>query len=152
MKSESNVDVLEGSNTTIMKFMQSCDIGFKGFGEAYFSVVPCGVERNWKIHKKATCNIMVPYGKVLFVVAEYDLSCWSFVELGDLPQKRLTIPPMNWYGFLGVGHRESVIANIIDVRHEDEQKDDEQKRLAMNVPKAEVLWEEQTIRYLSSWK
>lgn len=148
----SNLDVVKGNGTKVIKFMQSSDIGYKGFGEAYFSVVPCGVERYWKIHKRTTCNLMVPHGRVIFVVAEYDLSSWSFIELGLEQQKRLTIPPMNWYGFLGVGQQESIIANIIDRKHQDEENDEEQKELVLNAPKSEVLWKKQIIEYRESWK
>ena len=91
-------------------------------------------------------------GRVLFVIAEYDFSSWSFVELGGEPQKRLTIPPMNWYGFHGVGVSGSIIANIIDIRHQDEQVDAEQKELMLNVPKTEVLWVERKIKDPVSWK
>ena len=80
------------------------------------------------------------------MVAEYRLSSWSFIELGGEPQKRITIPQMNWYGFKGVGVEGSIVANIIDIRHQDEQMDTEHKELMLNVPKAEVKWEERTIR------
>ena len=148
----SNVDIVKGSETSIIKFMQNSDEGYKGFGEAYFSLVPCGVERYWKIHKKATCNFLVPCGRVVFVVADHGFSSWSFVELGGEPQKRLTIPPMNWYGFQGVGVSGSIIANIIDITHQDEQVDSEQKELMLNVPKVEVLWVERKIKDPGSWK
>lgn len=148
----SKVDVIKGNGTKVIRFMQSSDSGYKGFGEAYFSIVPYDIERYWKIHKSTTCNLMVPHGRVVFVVAEYDLSSWSFIELGVEQQKRLTIPPMNWYGFLGVGEQESVIANIIDRKHKDEENDAEQKELVLKSPKAEVLWDEQTIKYRESWK
>lgn len=152
MRVVTNVDVVKGTGTKIMRFLQSSDIGYRGFGEAYFSIVPCGIERYWKIHTRTTCNIMVPHGSVMFVVAEYDLSSWSFIELGVGQQKRLTIPPMIWYGFLGVGENESIIANIIDTEHQDEENDVEQKELVLNAPKAEVLWKEQTVKYRKSLK
>lgn len=152
MELVSSVEMVKGSETSIIRFMQSSDEVYKGFGEAYFSLVPCGVERYWKIHKKATCNILVPCGRVVFVVAEYDFSSWRFVELGEEPQKRLTIPPMKWYGFQGLGDAGSIIANIIDIRHQDEEVDAEQKELMLNVPKAKVLWLERTIKDPVLWK
>lgn len=148
----SNVEVVQGSETSVIRFMQSSDEGYEGFGEAYFSLVPYGVERYWKIHRNATCNLLVPSGRVVFVVAEYDFSSWSFVELGGETQKRLTIPPMNRYGFKGVGIAGLIIANIIDIRHQDEQADTEQKELMLKVPKAEVLWKDRAITDLVSWK
>ena len=72
--------------------------------------------------------------------------------MGGESQKRLTIPPMNWYGFQGVGVPESIIANIIDIRHQDEQVDAEQKELMLNVPKVEVLWVERKIKDPVSWR
>lgn len=148
----SDVGVVEGNETTIIKFMEYTDVGYQGFGEMYFSLVPCGVERCWKIHQKATCNLMVPYGKVLFFIAEYDLSNWSFVELGGAPQKRLTIPPGYWYSFLGLGDHGSIIANVIDIRHKDEKLDVEQKRLSEDVPMAKVVWNDRSFMHEGSCK
>lgn len=142
----SSIKEIHGEASCIMKFLEDTDVGFNGFGEIYFSRISSGVDRGWKIHKEATCNVMVPHGRVMFVVAEHDFSDWCFVELGGEEQKRLTIHPGCWYKFLGLGSHDSLIANVLDVKHRDEQQSAEQMRLMLNKPSVDVLWEERAVK------
>ena len=152
MKAVSRVDVIKGGETSILKFLQDSDDGYRGFGEVYFSRIGKGVDRGWKIHSEATCNIMVPFGLVRFCVARYDFSEWLFVELGGEPQERLTIEPKTWYRFIGNSSDVSIIANVLDIKHGDEQLDEEQSRLMLNKPKVEVIWSNKAIKHPMSWK
>lgn len=146
MKAVSRVDVIRGGESSILKFLQDSDDSYRGFGEVYFSRIGKGVDRGWKIHSEATCNIMVPLGLVLFCVAKYDFSEWLFVELGSEPLERLTIEPKTWYRFVGNSSAVSIIANVLDIKHSDEQLGEKQRRLMLNKPKVEVLWADKTIK------
>lgn len=143
----SRLDVISGRGSSVVKFLKDSDDDYRGFGEMYFSKVSSGVDRGWKIHSKATCNIMVPYGRVLFCVAQYNISSWRFVELGQEPAERLTIEPMSWYRFLNIESHDSIIANVIDIKHSDEQVDGGQAELMLNKPKAEVEWDKRTVKF-----
>lgn len=151
MKAVSRIDVIRGGETSVMKFLQDSDDSYRGFGEVYFSRIGKGIDRGWKIHSEATCNIMVPFGLVRFCVARYDFSEYLFVELGREPQQKLTIEPKSWYRFVGTGNTESIIANVLDIKHSDEQLCEEQKRLMRNEPRVEVFWEKKTIKRHISW-
>ena len=142
----SSVQEIRGDESSIIKFLQDSDAGYKGFGEIYFSRICAGVDRGWKVHKEATSNVMVPHGRVLFVVAKHDFSDWSFVELGGDEQKRLTIYPMCWYRFRGLGNHDSIIANVLDIKHRDEQQSAEHIRLKLSKPTVDVLWDERAIK------
>ena len=53
--------------------MKSSDEGFCGFGEAYFSVVSHNAIKAWKRHHEMTLNLVVPVGKIRFVLFESKL-------------------------------------------------------------------------------
>ena len=53
-------DVLHG--------MKKNDFGFNGFGEAYFSEIKFKKIKAWKRHRSMTLNLIVPSGKVRFVI------------------------------------------------------------------------------------
>ena len=47
--------------------MKQTDVGYAGFGEAYFSWVASGAIKAWKRHTQMTMNLVVPVGQVRFV-------------------------------------------------------------------------------------
>ena len=52
----------------IFHAMKKTSDGYEGFGEAYFSTIPKGTVKPWKKHKLMTLNIIVPVGKIKFVL------------------------------------------------------------------------------------
>ena len=52
----------------ILHGMKKSDIGFDGFGEAYFSSIKEGEIKGWKKHRKMTLNLIVPVVEIEFVV------------------------------------------------------------------------------------
>jgi dTDP-4-dehydrorhamnose 3,5-epimerase len=52
----------------ILHGMKKNDKGFAGFGEAYFTTVHGNQIKGWNKHKKMTLNLVVPVGKVVFVL------------------------------------------------------------------------------------
>ena len=50
----------------IFQGMKKSDIGFDGFGEAYFSNINQGEIKGWKRHKEMTLNLIVPTGAVSY--------------------------------------------------------------------------------------
>ncbi len=98
------------------------DNGFAGFGEAYFSTVIFGNVKDWKKHTKTTLNLIVPVGKIKFVLyddRENSISKNHFfeVELSKDNYKRLTVPPNIWMSFKGTGHDLNLLLNITDIEH-----------------------------------
>ena len=52
----------------IFHAIKKSDVGFFGFGEAYFSTVNQGDIKGWKKHKEMILNLVVPVGEIEFVV------------------------------------------------------------------------------------
>lgn len=106
--------------------MKKCDPGFSGFGEAYFSTIYAGEIKPWKKHVRMTLNLIVPVGKIRFVM--YDDRTESAtqgetldVEIGPENYQRLTIPPGVWMAFEGIGEELNLLLNIADIEHDPEE-------------------------------
>jgi dTDP-4-dehydrorhamnose 3,5-epimerase len=112
--------------------MKNSDNGFKGFGEAYFSHINKGAIKAWKRHKKMTLNLIVPLGKIKFVLFDdRDIANTKFQEVIISKDNycRLTVPPMIWVGFQGLSNDGSMLLNIASIEHdptEHEKKNIEQ--------------------------
>ena len=105
------------------------DIGYKNFGEAYFTTIEPGAIKAWKRHRQMTLNLIVPIGEVRFVMydsRQYSESNGKYCEIEINRVKnysRLTVPPMVWVGFKGLGKNISLILNIADIQHDPQESD-----------------------------
>ena len=104
--------------------MLRCDAPhFKSFGEIYFSCVYEGVVKGWHLHKRMTINYAVPFGKIKFVL--YDDRSESptrgkieEILLGPDNYCLVTVPPLIWNGFKGIGPEMAIVANCASVPHD----------------------------------
>jgi len=106
--------------------MKVSDMGFSGFGEAYFSTVDSGVIKAWKRHREMTMNLIVPVGEIRIVVCDDRGSSkekYQDVILSRTNYCRLTIPPLVWVGFMGVSENMSILLNIASIPHDNEESD-----------------------------
>jgi len=117
----------------ILHGMKKSDQGFVDFGEAYFSTIKYGEVKGWNKHKRMTLNLVVPAGKVAFVV--YDdrertktRGNFFIVEISVDAYQRLTVPPSVWLAFKGKGDGTNLILNVADLEHDP----DEVERLNLN--------------------
>lgn len=116
---------------TVMHGLKNNDIGFRGFGEVYFSTIRHGVIKAWKLHKRMTLNLIVPVGEVLFCFLDLRKGSMTFnkqfkIVLSQDSYFRLTVPPGIWFGFKGFSEGLNLVANIADIPHdpnEVERKD-----------------------------
>ena len=60
--------IIPGENGGVMHALKVHESSFKGFGEAYFSFVNKGKVKGWKRHTRMTLNLIVPVGKIRFVL------------------------------------------------------------------------------------
>jgi dTDP-4-dehydrorhamnose 3,5-epimerase len=112
------IDV-EGGN--VLHAIKDTDKGFKKFGEAYFSTIEPGVIKAWKRHRKMTLNLVVPIGKIKFVMCsslEEKNPKFDEVILSNTNYFRLTVPPMVWLGFQGLSNELSILLNVSDIPHD----------------------------------
>ena len=102
--------------------------GFSGFGEAYFSWAQKGPVKGWKRHRQMVLNLVVPIGAIKFVLydgREEMPTYQQFFTVIMSPQnyQRLTIPPMIWNGFAGVGESHNMLLNLASIPHDPQEAD-----------------------------
>jgi len=119
---------METKGGKVLHAMKNIDAGFKDFGEAYFSTIEKGVVRAWKRHRSMTLNLIVPVGKIRFVLLEEISESTEYhhskeIILSDNNYCRLTIPPMIWVGFQGLDDGLNLLLNIADLVHDPEESD-----------------------------
>jgi dTDP-4-dehydrorhamnose 3,5-epimerase len=119
------LDVIDTPGGNVMHGMKKTSTGYVGFGEAYFSQINDGVIKAWKRHREMTLNLIVPVGKIKFVLFDDTNSTGQFQEIivSKSNYCRLTVPPMVWVGFQGLSSNGSVLLNIADIEHNPNEVD-----------------------------
>jgi len=120
--------VIDTPGGHILHGMKCSDEGYDGFGEAYFSMVDHGVVKGWKRHTRMTLNLVVPMGEIRFVIFDDRASSVSHglfqeVIISKSNYCRLTVPPMVWMGFQGVGQESNMLLNLANIPHEPEESE-----------------------------
>jgi dTDP-4-dehydrorhamnose 3,5-epimerase len=110
----------------VMHVMRDDSEGFAGFGEIYFSSIYPGAIKGWHIHKKMTLNYAVPQGNIKFVLYDDRKGSSTKGEVQEIflgPDKycRVTVPPMIWNGFKGVGFETAIVANCASIAHDPDE-------------------------------
>ncbi len=120
------LNIIDTPGGNVMHAIKKIDNGFSGFGEAYFSNIDRGAIKAWKRHKRMALNLVVPVGKIRFVLFDdRDLSNTSFQEVVISKDNycRITTPPMIWLGFQGMSDSGSILLNIADIMHDPDEMD-----------------------------
>jgi dTDP-4-dehydrorhamnose 3,5-epimerase len=119
-------------NGDILHGMKKTDGGYSDFGEIYFSYILKDKIKAWKIHKKMTLNLIVPFGSVRFNFIQLNseglMNKRMEVTVSNDNYCRITVPPNIIFGFKGVGKDMSIVENIADITHSD----DEVKKIDIN--------------------
>jgi len=114
----------------VLHALKNEDDCFLNFGEAYFSEVEFKKIKAWKRHTEMTLNIVVPIGKINFVLID-DRKGINKIKFQEIVLSRdnyfrLTIPPMIWLGFQGLDEDKSLLLNIADIVHDPDEVDIEE--------------------------
>lgn len=112
----------------IMHMLRADAPHFVGFGEIYFSSVYPGAIKGWHLHKRMTINYAVPHGNIKFVL--YDGRDGSPTK-GELQEIFLgpdnyclvTVPPLIWNGYKGMGVYPAIVANCASIAHDPDEMD-----------------------------
>ena len=96
---------------------------FKRFGEIYFSCTYPGAVKAWHMHKKMTLNYAVIFGVLKVVLFDDRKDSPTFGKIQEIflsPENYLlvTVPPMIWNGFKGVGSDMAIVANCSTLPHD----------------------------------
>ncbi len=97
--------------------MKSSDIGYRGFGEAYFTTINKNEIKGWKKHNRMTLNLVVIVGRVKFVIYDEITRKFSTVILSPTNYQRLTINPQLYLAFKGLKEN-NIILNIANLQHD----------------------------------
>ena len=131
------LNIIDTPGGNIMHAMKEIDEGYSGYGEAYFSKVDAGYIKAWKRHKEMTLNIIVPIGKIRFVLFDDrvgQVKEFQEIILSNDNYSRLTVPPMIWMGFQGLHSDESILLNIANIKHNPEESE------TRNIEEIEFNW------------
>ena len=116
----------------IFHAMKKSDDGFDGFGEAYFSTIHKGDIKGWKKHTEMTLNLVVPAGKIEFVVYNENTKEFFCVQLSQDNYQRLTVKPNLWMAFRGL-EENNMLLNLASIEHDPEE--------AINIDLSEIVYE-----------
>lgn len=110
----------------IMHIMKSSDEQYNSFGEVYCSTVFPGVVKGWHMHKKMTLNYVVLKGNIKFVLYDDRKDSPTYQEtqeiyIGENQYIMVTVPPLVWNGFKGIGMEEAFVINFTDIPHDPEE-------------------------------
>jgi len=112
----------------VMHMLRTDAPHFSGFGEIYFSCVYPNAIKAWHIHKVMTLNYAVPHGNIKFVLYDDRAGSPTRGEIQELflgPDNYclVTVPPMVWNGFKGIGTEMAMVANCASIPHDPAEID-----------------------------
>lgn len=116
----------------IFHAMKKSDIGFDGFGEAYFSTINQNDIKGWKKHTKMTLNIVVPVGNIEFVVYDENSKEFFSTKLSHNNYQRLTVKAGLWMAFKGLD-KYNMLLNLASIEHDPNE--------AINIGIEEIKYE-----------
>jgi dTDP-4-dehydrorhamnose 3,5-epimerase len=122
--------IVQHPDGDILHGLRTDSPGYAGFGEAYFSTVSQGRVKGWKRHRRMTLNLIVPVGEVRFVVHDDRPDSptrgrTAPVVLSPGDYRRLTVAPMLWVAFQGVGDGLNLVLNVANLPHDPAEADRE---------------------------
>ena len=110
----------------IMHMLRSDSPEFDRFGEIYFSTIFPDVIKAWHLHKEMVLNYAVVAGMIKLVL--YDDRALSPTKgevqeifIGRENYQLVTIPPLVWNGFKGIGTEMAIVANCASIPHDPEE-------------------------------
>ena len=112
--------------------MKKSDKGFDGFGEAHFSTINQDDIKGWKKHTQMTLNLIVPIGKIEFVVYDEKSKEFFNVKLSHDNYQRLTVISGLWMAFKGIGEY-NMLLNLASIEHDPSE--------AVNIDLSEIEYE-----------
>ena len=112
----------------VMHMLRATDPHFKQFGEIYFSCIYPGAIKAWHIHTKMTLNYACPHGRIKFVLFDEREKSPTRGEVQEVfigPDNYclVTVPPLVWNGFKGIGSEMAVVANCASIPHDPTEID-----------------------------
>ena len=115
---------IEDERGKVMHMLRNDSKTFTKFGEIYFSNVYPNKIKGWHLHGKMTLNYAVVLGEIKLVL--YDERPNSKTKgqvqeffLSQKNYKLVSVPPLIWNGFMGIGNTTAIVANCADLPYDD---------------------------------
>jgi dTDP-4-dehydrorhamnose 3,5-epimerase len=107
----------------VMHMLREDSDVFIRFGEIYFSCTNPGAIKAWHLHTQMTLNYAVIFGEIKCVLYDDrpDSPTKGVVEeyfLSPENYSLITVPPLIWNGFKGIGQKVSIVANCATIPHD----------------------------------
>jgi dTDP-4-dehydrorhamnose 3,5-epimerase len=118
--------IIKGDKGNVMHALKSEEESFKTFGEAYFSTIHYNEIKGWKKHHQMILNIVVPVGKIKFVIFDdrknsSTQNCFFETVLSTENYYRLTLQPGLWMAFKGMNEGLNMLLNIASIPHNPQE-------------------------------
>ena len=113
----SKLDRIKLENGDVLHGLKNSETSFKGFGEAYFSLIKYKKIKAWKKHREMTLNLIVPFGMVKVGLID-SKNRKKELTIGEENYYRLTVPPNIWFGFQGISKTPSLVLNLANLPHD----------------------------------
>lgn len=99
---------------------------FDRFGEIYFSCTYPNAIKAWHLHTKMTLNYAVIFGELKFVLYDDRADSPTKGEIQEFfisPEnyQLVTVPPLIWNGFKGIGTTTTIVANCATMAHDPDE-------------------------------
>jgi dTDP-4-dehydrorhamnose 3,5-epimerase len=114
---------IEDARGKVMHMLRRDAAVFTEFGEIYFSTINPDAVKGWNRHQRMQLNYAVPQGRIQLVLVDERTSSSSAgavqeILLGEGNYCLVTIPPMIWTGFQGLGEIPALVANCASLPHD----------------------------------
>lgn len=126
----------------VMHMLREDSPVFSQFGEIYFSCTYPGAIKAWHLHKRMTLNYAVIFGEIKCVL--YDdrpdsetRGCVEEYFMSPENYYLVTVPPLVWNGWKGLGNKVSIVANCATIPHDP----DEIERISASDPSIPYDWQ-----------
>jgi len=118
--------IISDDRGSVMHMLRNDSQVFEKFGEVYFSTIFDDKIKAWHLHREATLNYACLHGKVKLVLFDereksetFGLYQELFLSLENY--SLITIPPNIWNGFKGLNKGHSIIANCLNLSHNEKE-------------------------------
>tara|TARA_B100000902_G_scaffold363040_1_gene381854 strand:+ start:137 stop:580 length:444 start_codon:yes stop_codon:yes gene_type:complete len=118
--------IIKDHRGSVMHMLRNDNEVFEKFGEIYFSTIFENKIKAWHLHKEATLNYACVFGKVKLVLFDERKTSKTFGKYQELflsleNYSLITIPPNIWNGFKGLNKENSIIANCLNLPHNEKE-------------------------------
>lgn len=121
-----SLKIISDNRGSVMHMLRSDSPIFEKFGEIYFSTIFKDKIKAWHLHKEATLNYACVFGKVKLVLFDdrqksETQGLYQEIVLSLENYSLITIPPNIWNGFKGLNNDHSIIANCLNLPHNESE-------------------------------